>query len=325
MRLKQAIYLFLFIFALQSKAEILIEENYNNIFNTLREHELSPEQIQNIQDLLKGKLKTKKRARSEIVSTTPPRSPKKQKVQPKDAQDVPPKDAQAVVQWGDTFSWSSPKKNGNYGEEIEDRKMGLHVRNRKNSIYIWTAVHKHEDEYIKLEDRINAETYFDNGLSLNEALLATEIKLRALIQKNTLLYKRTFYVGLCSDASDRANKHGNHFRANKDKSKEARQTNESRKIRWFDAVSDRGFNSRKSDIIENVPEKYLHHFEVMVGHIFNVTLKGSTTLGNKKAYASVQKYLSSKTRKEKLAKLKLDNVIETLLSREIDFLLGLPE
>jgi hypothetical protein len=277
----------------------LSDERFKNIISDLEEHTLSSEQILKISMVLKN-LGNKRIAQDQENHISPSAS-KRQKLSP-------------------SFN-PSPKKSGPFGELRPERKTGSMIRNRKNAIYIHTAIENSEAEYIKYEDRINAVNYLKDGGTLHDALLDVETKIRRLIKNNNLLYKRTIYAGLAGDFSVRNRSHKAHINAYDDIGDY--NTCASRKIRWIHAVTNRNMAIRASAIIENIDDKYLKTFEVLIGYIFNTTLKGSTVLGDECAYDDIKDYLLSPMRKDQLSAAGLLTVVEDLVAQEENFILGI--
>jgi hypothetical protein len=321
MKYKNILIVIFIAFSGLSWGDLIEDDNFAFIMSQLEEYELSPTQAQ---DLIKAiKIKASKKRKDPALTGKNMQVYKRLKLE---EPSEPPQGAQATVSLNENkeiTAYYSPKKTGRFGVDVP-RKVSTHARNRKDAIYLWTAVKNHEDEYIKYEDRINAEHIFFNT-SLKKALLAIEIKIRTLIKDNPLLYKRTIYVGLCKDASQRAREHGQDLRKLQGSSEEQAEMDSSRKLRWFAKARTRGFNMRMSAVIENTPVEYIKHVEVLVGHLFNTTAKGSSLLGDGKAYADIQAYMASEKRKEKLTNLNLDSIIEELMDAEEDCMLGLTQ
>lgn len=302
-------------------AKRLFDDPEDFSFSQCRKMEVSQQSVE-----ITSELPTPKAKRSLAGPENP--SPTK-RIKTDKSENILPEGAKSVAKNGDHYAYLSPKKSGPFGKDLTNRKEGDAVRNRKDVIYIWTSVAKHEDQYVKYVNRIDASKYAH--MKIADALLDIEVNIRTWIKQDKLLYKRTFDAGLTQDVSDRAR----HYKAKIENLEDPREKrnerelyyhrvlNSSRRLRWFDLTQRRNFNERMSPIIEKIPENLIKPAEVLVGHLFNTPSKGSSVLGDKEAYDLVTKYLATEERADELKARGLDSVVEDLKEKEDNFMLAI--
>lgn len=181
----------------------------------------------------------------------------------------------------------------------------LPKKNEKNIIYLMIAQEINNNGYFLLNESQKLDLQLTNRNNIFHQLLATEIHIRNLMIKNPNLMRSVLYVGQSVNLLERAKAHRREIL---DKTKQL----QSSKVRWLSQV----LHERPvelSYLLKNIPKEHLNIFECLVGHLFSVLeFKGSSQLGDTKAWQSLNRYLSCPHR---LAKLKSLGLLEQM---EID-------
>lgn len=184
----------------------------------------------------------------------------------------------------------SPLKKG----EVGNRNI------RKQAIYAWIAYKNHDKSHIPIhEERIDFSSIMGEGVeindeNLNEALLKVENQVQAWIEKHPVLYSRVAYIGQAENMTHRFKGHRNDVNSLVDVSERfgtnMSRWNASKKLQFFGELGAMGYDVVMSGLVYKIPDEYLSTLEVLLGGIFRALYKGGTVLGNKEAWANVQKY-----------------------------------
>lgn len=197
-------------------------------------------------------------------------------------------------------------------KSIADGGRGEQIRIR--SVYAWIAVNSLKEPYVPHEFRINfGEVLAKNGNDIKKALLEVEITIRRLIQNDLRLYFWTIYVGLAKNALHRSGGHRTSLKVLEGIDNEmAFSRLGSRKLKSVAWARKNGHVIHMSPLVFNIPVFDLKKVEVLVGHLFGVSHKASTMLGDGDAWTFIEAYFADDVRQSTLRELELESIVESL-------------
>lgn len=204
---------------------------------------------------------------------------------------------------------------------------GMGYEGRKNVVYVQFKYENGDTSFIpKKEKRL----YFSKLVPANKkitdkifrgAMLKIEKKIRKWIQKNPDFFNKALYVGLAENSSHRALGHRQNL-ADIKEGETASLYEKSKKVKSIKDAWNEGSDVHMSEIVHEIPQKYLPVVEVLVGELLDARSKGNTLLGNKEAYDRVKLYFESSRRIKALKKAGLERVCEDLKEKKIAQTLG---
>ncbi len=195
-------------------------------------------------------------------------------------------------------------------EKLVYRRFVMPKENQQNVIYVLTAMNEGNGtspyemtEAVKTDIALLAHTQLADERQLFDLLLNVETKLRRMMTKNANFMRAVIYVGQSKSLLDRATQHRRDIM-------DQRLTYQSSKVRWLQATIKKHF-IKMDYVVKNIPSEHLDIFECLVGHLFSVLdFKGSSRLGNAKAFAEFARYLKSSKRIDVLSKAGLLDSME---------------